>query len=257
MIKPKKHLGQHFLKDHNIAKKIAGSLSTNTHNLIEVGPGTGVLTKYLLELEIPEFYMIEIDRDAIAYLQQQYPQLSERIIPGDFLQYDLGLIFNKARFSVIGNFPYNVSSQILFRVLEYRDQVVEVIGMFQKEVAERISTAAGSKKYGILSVLLQAFYNIEFLFTVSEKVFYPEPNVKSAVIRLTRNDTNKLDCNEKLFFGLVKAGFNQRRKTLRNSLKNYEFKPAENLDILLSKRAEQLQVSDFVFLTQHLVIPEQ
>jgi len=257
MIKPKKHLGQHFLKDHNIAKKIAGSLSGNTQNLIEVGPGTGVLTKYLIELEIPEFYMIEIDREAIVYLRHQYPQFSERIIPADFLQYDLGLIFKKARFSVIGNFPYNVSSQILFRVLEYRAQVVEVVGMFQKEVAERISTVAGSKKYGILSVLLQAFYNIEFLFTVSEKVFNPEPNVKSAVIRLTRNNTNKLDCNEKLFFSLVKAGFNQRRKTLRNSLKIFDFNPSENLDILLSKRAEQLQVSDFVFLAQHLVITEQ
>lgn len=256
MIRPKKHLGQHFLKDNNIAQKIAGSLSSDTHSLIEVGPGTGMLTKHLLELGLPEFYLIEIDRESIAYLQQQYPHLSERIIQGDFLQYDLGLIFNKTRFSVIGNFPYNISSQILFRVLEYRNQVAEVVGMFQKEVAERISSSPGSKKYGILSVLMQAFYNIEYLFTVSEKVFYPEPKVKSAVIRLSRNNTIRLDCNEKLFFSLVKSGFNQRRKILRNSLKNFEFKPAKNLEVLLSKRAEQLQVSDFVYLTLQLIIPE-
>jgi 16S rRNA (adenine1518-N6/adenine1519-N6)-dimethyltransferase len=252
MIRPKKHLGQHFLKDHNIAQKISDSISVKTHNLIEIGPGTGILTKYLADLNFPVFYMIEIDPESVSYLQVQFPGLKDKIIQDDFLRFDLSSIF-KDKFSVVGNFPYNVSSQILFRVLEYRTQVAEVVGMFQKEVAERISAKAGSKKYGILSVLVQAYYEIEYLFTVSEKVFFPEPKVKSAVIRLTRNEKSSLDCDEKLFFRIVKTAFNQRRKILRNSLHEFDFEPFENLKVLLTKRAEQLDVLDFVFLTNHSI----
>jgi len=254
MVRPKKHLGQHFLKDQNIARKIVRYLSKDTQNLIEIGPGTGVLSQHLEALKIPCYCMIEIDRESVFVLKQKFPELSDYIISGDFLKYDLNRVFT-SNFSVIGNFPYNISSQILFRILDYRSQVEEVVGMFQKEVAERICAPAGSKKYGILSVLLQAFYQIEFLFTVSEKVFYPEPKVKSAVIRLTRNQTQKLDCDESLFFSLVKSAFNQRRKTLRNALGKYEFANNPDLDFFLSKRAEQLRVDDFIFLTKQVIKP--
>lgn len=247
MVQPKKHLGQHFLTDKNIAQKIVASLNSDTQNVLEIGPGTGVLTGILLEENQQNLKVIEIDKESIHYLKKTYPEFSENIIEGNFLKFNLKEIFSD-NFSVIGNFPYNISSQILFRVLDYRNQVDEVVGMFQKEVAERIASPHGNKKYGILSVLIQAFYTIEYLFTVNEQVFYPPPNVKSAVIRLKRNETKKLDCDEKLFFQLVKAGFNQRRKTLRNSLGSYKFEKTDKTVDVLSKRAEQLTVDDFVFL---------
>ncbi len=252
MVQPKKHLGQHFLTDKNIARKIVSSLSYKPMNLLEIGPGTGVLTAILLEEGIQSFKVIEIDTESITWLKKTFPEFSDNIIEGDFLKYKLEDIFQD-NFSVIGNFPYNISSQILFKVLDYRKQVDEVVGMFQKEVAERIASPHGNKKYGILSVLIQAFYTIEYLFTVSEQVFYPPPNVKSAVIRLKRNDTKALDCDERLFFKLVKAGFNQRRKTLRNSLGSFSFQKTEKTIEILSKRAEQLTVNDFIFLAQSVV----
>lgn len=246
MVRPKKHLGQHFLTDINTAEKIVKSISPETQSLLEIGPGTGVLTKIILEKNIPDFYVIDIDHESIEYLNQNFSQLKDRIISADFLKFDLSEMFSD-KFSIIGNFPYNISSQILFRVLDFRSQVEEVVGMFQKEVAERIASPPGNKTYGILSVLIQAFYKIDYLFTVNEGVFFPPPKVKSAVIRLKRNGITNLGCNEKRFFQVVKLGFGQRRKTLRNSLKSFEF---EDRGIeLLSKRAEQLSVDDFIALT--------
>ena len=192
--------------------------------------------------------MIELDRDSVAYLEEHYPGLQPRIISGDFLKLDLTKIFQEP-FAVIGNYPYNISSQILFKVLEVRELVPELVGMFQKEVAERLAAKPGNKTYGIISVLLQAYYDIEYLFTVHENVFHPPPKVKSAVIRLTRNQTMKLDCNEKQFTAVVKAGFNQRRKTLRNALRAYKTKPEFESHEYFTKRAEQLSVADFVALT--------
>lgn len=246
MVRPKKHLGQHFLTDTNIAEKIVNSLSPETKSLIEIGPGTGVLTKIILEKKIPNFFVIDIDHESVAYLKENFTDLVESIILGDFLKYNLSNNFSK-EFSIIGNFPYNISSQILFRVLDFRSQITEVVGMFQKEVAERIASPPGNKTYGILSVLIQAFYDIDYLFTVNEGVFNPPPKVKSAVIRLKRNSTENLGCNEKQFFQVVKLGFGQRRKTLRNSLKSFEFED-RGIEIL-NKRAEQLSVDDFVGLT--------
>ena len=249
MVQPKKHLGQHFLKDQNIARKIVSSLSPETKNLLEIGPGTGILTQILLNSDIKNYFVIEIDKESITHLQSLFPDFSENIIQGDFLKFNPEKHF-PGSFSIIGNFPYNISSQILFKVLEHRDQVAEVVGMFQKEVAERIASPPGNKKYGILSVLVQAFYKIEYLFTVSESVFDPPPKVKSAMIRLKRNESENLDCNENLFFKIVKAGFNQRRKTLRNALKQIELSDEINSTGLLSKRAEQLNVEDFILLTK-------
>jgi len=253
MIRPKKHLGQHFLRDENIARKIISSLSGDTVNVVEVGPGTGVLSKYLLENPALNPFFFEIDTDSVKYLQQQYPAISGKLHEQDFLKADLSII--PAPFTIIGNFPYNISSQILFRVLEYRNSVPEVIGMFQKEVAERIASPPGSKKYGILSVLLKAWFDIEYLFSVSEQVFYPPPNVKSAVIRLRRNTVNHLGCDEELFTKTVKTGFNQRRKTLRNALKGLipaGAEPSSGIAALLAKRAEQLDVADFIALALFL-----
>lgn len=253
-VSPKKHLGQHFLRDENIAKKIVSSLSKKNYSLIiEVGAGTGVLTKYLLQEKSFDTYVVEIDRESIRFLKKNFPQLEGKIINKDILDFDSSFLpstVNHQPFAVIGNFPYNISSQILFIVLEYRNQIPEVVGMFQKEVAERIASPPGNKTYGILSVLMQAFYEIEYLFTVHENVFYPPPKVKSGVIRLTRNSTEKLNCDEKLFFTVVKTAFNQRRKTLRNALSKFGIKnlPAE----ILNKRAEQLSVNDFVNLTQEI-----
>ena len=252
MVQPKKHLGQHFLTDKNIARKIVLSLSPAPKNVLEIGPGTGVLTEILLTSDLKSLKLIEIDVESVAFLKDTFPTLSEHIISGDFLKYKLEDIFQD-NFSVIGNFPYNISSQILFKILDYRNQVDEVVGMFQKEVAERIASPHGNKKYGILSVLVQAFYTIEYLFTVNEQVFYPPPNVKSAVIRLRRNDTKQLNCDENLFFNLVKAGFNQRRKTLRNSLGKFTFQTTDKTREILSKRAEQLTVVEFEFLAQSVV----
>lgn len=252
-VAPKKHLGQHFLRDENIARKIAESLERSTpyNKVLEVGPGMGVLTKYLLEQDKFETWVVELDRESVAYLQLHYPQLDGRIIAADFLHLDLRTHFNEP-FAVIGNFPYNISSQILFKVLEVRDLVPEIVGMFQKEVAERVASKPGNKVYGIISVLIQAYYDIEYLFTVHENVFHPPPKVKSAVIRLKRNNTVKLACNEKQFIAVVKAGFNQRRKTLRNALHAFKRKPGFENHEYFTKRAEQLSVADFVALTEML-----
>jgi 16S rRNA (adenine1518-N6/adenine1519-N6)-dimethyltransferase len=262
-VSPKKHLGQHFLKDENIAKKIVGSLvgKEKYKTIIEVGAGTGVLTKYLLLDKGFEICVVEIDRESVAFLKKTFPQLEKKIIEKDFLKFNTDWLpanFSSQSFGVIGNFPYNISTQILFKVLEYRNQIPEVVGMFQKEVAERIASPPGNKTYGILSVLMQAFYKIEYLFTVNPQVFVPPPHVKSGVIRLTRNNVQQLDCDEKLFFKVVKAGFNQRRKTLRNALAAFGVKSQElegrsqqaGEKKILDKRAEQLSVKDFVELTK-------
>jgi 16S rRNA (adenine1518-N6/adenine1519-N6)-dimethyltransferase len=249
MNNPKKSLGQHFLNDKSIAAKIVSSLKVeDIRHVIEVGPGMGALTPFLLQDQRFDTRFVEIDVNVAEYLKAQYPEISEKLVIADFLRYPIEDLFGREPFAVIGNFPYNISSQILFKILEYRSQVKEVVGMMQKEVAERIASPPGSKVYGITSVLLQAFYDIEYLFTVHEHVFTPPPKVKSGVIRLTRNNVEALPCNETLFFGVVKTAFNQRRKMLGNSLKsllpsNYETYP------MLSKRPEQLDVNGFVELT--------
>ncbi|HYX10149.1 MAG TPA: 16S rRNA (adenine(1518)-N(6)/adenine(1519)-N(6))-dimethyltransferase RsmA [Bacteroidales bacterium] len=246
-VRAKKSLGQHFLKDQNIAVKIVNSLDTPpSGQVLEIGPGTGVLTAYLIENTKFRTTVIEIDRESVAYLNKRYPSLD--IIEADFLRVDLGKYFSTP-FSIIGNFPYNISSQIFFRILDLRQQIPSVVCMIQKEVAERIAAPPGNKTYGILSVLLQAYYDIDYLFTVSQSVFSPPPKVKSAVIRLTRNQTEKLDCNEKLFFKVVKTAFNQRRKTLRNALKGLFPGTIPQAEIL-SLRAERLSVEQFVELTK-------
>ena len=250
-VRAKKHLGQHFLKDEKIALDIVKSLkhAASYKKVLEVGPGMGVLTKYLIAETAYETHIIDIDRDSIAYLKKNFPVLENRIIEGDFLQLDFNTLFDNQPFAVIGNFPYNISTEILFKVLDHKNQVPEVVGMFQKEVAERIAAKPRNKTYGITSVLLQVFYDIDYLFTVDASVFNPPPRVKSAVIRLTRNNVQQLDCNEKLFKQVVKAGFNQRRKTLRNALKQFKFKPKHADNIYFPKRAEQLSVKDFTELT--------
>lgn len=246
-VKAKKFLGQHFLTDEKIAERIVESLSTTTNHVLEIGPGMGVLTKYLIKKDELDFHVVEIDRESVAYLHDHYPTLD--VIEGDFLKYDLTSLFQDT-FCIIGNFPYNISSQILFKVFDNRDKVTEVVGMFQKEVAERVAAGPGSKTYGILSVLLSAFYNIEYLFTVHETVFNPPPKVKSAVIRLSRNDVKALECDEELFIQVVKAGFNQRRKTLRNALRQLNV-PLDRIgEEILAKRAEQLSVAQFIEITK-------
>ena len=248
-VKAKKFLGQHFLTDEGIARRIVDSLSPSAHNVLEIGPGMGVLTKYLIARADTDFHVVEIDRESVAYLHEHFPSLD--VIEGDFLKFDLNTLFQDT-FAIIGNFPYNISSQILFKVFDNRNSAVEVVGMFQKEVAERVAAGPGSKVYGILSVLLSAFYNIEYLFTVHENVFNPPPKVKSAVIKLTRNDVTSLECDEKLFIQVVKAGFNQRRKTLRNALRQLGL-PLDGVDEqVLAKRAEQLSVGEFINLTKSL-----
>jgi 16S rRNA (adenine1518-N6/adenine1519-N6)-dimethyltransferase len=243
-VKPKKSLGQHFLIDQNIALKIVESLGSGVSDVLEIGPGTGVLTQYLLKRPEINLHVIEIDRDSVAYLHENFREL-ENIWSEDFLKADIAGKF-EGRFSVIGNFPYNISSQIFFKVLEMRNRVPEVVGMIQKEVAERIAGGHGKKTYGILTVLLQAFYDIEYLFTVSEQVFDPPPKVKSAVIRLKRNQREALPCDEQLFVKVVKSAFHLRRKMLRNSLKGV----CENLpEKYETKRPEQLSVEDFIDLT--------
>lgn len=249
-VRPKKRLGQHFLKDDNIARKIVDSLQLTDEAILEIGPGMGVLTKFLLELPDKECFFIETDIESIEYLNETFPGHTGRFIHGDFLKFNLKTL-SPGKLAIIGNFPYNISSQILFKVLDHRQQVTHVVGMIQKEVAERLAAGPGSKTYGILSVLLQAYYRIEYLFTVNETVFIPPPKVKSAVIRLTRNETEKLDCDEVLFFKVVKTAFNQRRKTLRNSLKSFyiDYERGES-EHLAGKRAEELGVEDFVRLTR-------
>ncbi len=248
-VRAKKYLGQHFLKDENIARQIAESLTGSTTHVLEIGPGMGVLTKYLHANEALDFHAIEIDTESVVYLHDHYPTL--HVIEGDFLALDLNELFSEP-FAVIGNFPYNISSQILFKVYDNRNQIPEVVGMFQKEVAERVAAKPGSKTYGILSVLLSAFYDIEYLFTVHEHVFNPPPKVKSAVIRLRRNTTQALSCDEQLFTKVVKIGFNQRRKTLRNALKQLNLPLDKVPENLLALRAEQLSVADFVAITKAL-----
>lgn len=248
-VRAKKQLGQHFLRDEGIALRIADSLTGLTPHVLEIGPGMGVLTKYLCNRPDLDFHAIEIDSESVDYLHQHYPSL--HVIEGDFLALDLSTLFSEP-FAIIGNFPYNISSQILFKLFDNRNQVPELVGMFQKEVAERVAAPAGNKAYGILSVLLSAYYDIEYLFTVPEHVFTPPPKVKSAVIRLRRNGVQSLDCDEALFVRVVKAGFNQRRKTLRNALQQLQ-RPLDGLPAdLLAKRAEQLTVPQFVTLTQLL-----
>lgn len=253
LVRAKKHLGQHFLTDKNIAAKIVGSLqlADRYNQVLEVGPGMGILSDFLLQRTDLETYLIDIDMESYEFLQKKYPQLGERLINHDFLEMDFSRIF-KGQFGIIGNFPYNISSQILFKVLENRHKVVEVVGMFQKEVAERCTAKPGSKEYGILSVFLQAYYKIEYLFTVKAGVFNPPPKVLSAVIRLTRNQVGQLDCDEKLFWQVVKAGFNQRRKTLRNALSSLINKEKLANEPMLDLRAERLSVQDFVNLTNKI-----
>ncbi len=250
LVKAKKHLGQHFLTDKNIAEKIVNSLkSTDQYkDVLEVGPGMGILSDFLLRKDHPQAHLIDIDTESFNFLKKKYPLLGERLINGDFLELDFKSVFS-GKLGIIGNFPYNISSQILFKVLDNRDQVIELVGMFQKEVAERCAEKPGSKEYGILSVFLQAFYKVEYLFSVKPGVFNPPPKVTSAVIRLTRNEVQNLDCDEKLFWQVVKAGFNQRRKTLRNALSSLASKDSMPDDPLLELRAERLSVNDFVRLT--------
>lgn len=258
-VRAKKHLGQHFLKDENIAKKIVDSLSLKNSyaKVLEIGPGMGVLTKHLLEKTDFETSVIEIDEESVEYLGQHFPQLDNRIIFDNFLKINPENYFKKEPFAIIGNFPYNISSQILFKTFEYRNQIPELVGMFQKEVAERIAAKTRTKDYGILSVLMQAFYDIDYLFTVNETVFSPPPKVKSAVIRLIRNTVQSLACNEKIFVQVVKAGFNQRRKTLRNSIKAFALKEEFRNHKFLSQRAEELSVNEFVELTQMIEMSMQ
>jgi 16S rRNA (adenine1518-N6/adenine1519-N6)-dimethyltransferase len=246
-VRAKKSLGQHFLKDKDIARKISDSLSGSGYDsVLEIGPGMGILTGFLLERKFVDFRVIEIDNESIHYLQANFPELNN-LINGDFLKMDIDRLFS-GKLGIIGNFPYNISTQIFFKVLDHRDKVVEVTGMLQKEVAERICAGPGSKTYGILSVLLQAFYDTEYLFTVSENVFSPPPKVKSGVIRLRRNKTQFLDCDEKLFLRVVKACFNQRRKTLRNSVRSaFQLKSEDYHELYL--RPEQLSVDQFIKLT--------
>ena len=253
-VKAKKHLGQHFLTDLDIAKNIVDGLAlTNDYNtVLEVGPGMGVLTQYLIENNNYKTFPVDIDKESIGYLAEKYPSLKGQIIYGDFLKMDLNDVAKNEPFAVIGNFPYNISSQILFKVLDYKNQIPEVVGMFQKEVAERVAAGPGSKTYGITSVLLQAFYDIEYLFTVDEGVFDPPPKVKSAVIRLIRNEKQSLNCDEKRFKQIVKMAFNQRRKMLRKSLKSL-LSDSNKEHEMLTKRPEQLSVADFVELTNLLV----
>jgi 16S rRNA (adenine1518-N6/adenine1519-N6)-dimethyltransferase len=247
-VRAKKHLGQHFLKDLGIARDIAHSLSLNNYSkVLEVGPGMGVLTQFLIPLDT-ETFVIEIDKESVSYLKKHYRELDNHLIEGDFLKLPLQEIF-KEPIAIIGNFPYNISSQILFKAIDHKDLIPEIVGMFQKEVAERVVSPPGSKKYGITSVLLQCYYDVEYLFTVDETVFDPPPKVKSAVIRLRRNDRDKLDCDEKKFIQVVKTAFGQRRKTLRNALKSLNLVDENTASQYLSLRAEQLSVEDFMNLT--------
>jgi 16S rRNA (adenine1518-N6/adenine1519-N6)-dimethyltransferase len=249
-VQPKKYLGQHFLNDGHIAERIVGALPVPPTSVLEVGPGMGVLTRYLAEVADIDLWLVEVDHDSIDYLHEHYPQLASKIIPDDFLKLKLSSLFEQ-EYSVIGNFPYNISSQIFFKVLENRNQIRSVTGMVQREVGRRITSGPGTKEYGILSVLMQAWYHPEYLFTVHENVFVPPPKVKSAVVRFIRNDVQDLGCDEVLFHHVVKRAFNQRRKTLRNSLKTYAIQPLdEKEEALLQKRPEQLGVQEFVELTR-------
>jgi len=251
-VRAKKHLGQHFLKDETIAQKIADSLSTEKYkHILEIGPGMGVLTKYLLKKD-KIVWVVEIDRESIAYLTSHYLHLSERIIEADFLKMDLKTQFKNQPLAIIGNFPYNISTQIVFKAIENRDQIPEFSGMFQKEVAQRITGKPGNKIYGILSVLTQAFYDTEYLFTVPPSVFNPPPKVESGVIKLIRKENYDLPVDTAFFFRVVKTAFNQRRKTLRNSLKSFGISDKLKEDVIFALRPEQLSVEQFIELTKNL-----
>jgi len=252
-VRPKKFLGQHFLKDKNVAQRIVEALQLPdaTQQVVEIGPGTGVLTQFLIEMPAVDLQLVEIDRESVAYLKVHYPQLASKIAEGDFLELDLNAKYQSPLF-IIGNFPYNISSQIFFKVLEHRHQVTQVVCMLQKEVADRIAEKPGSKTYGILSVLLQAYYDVTYLFKVPPGVFFPPPKVMSAVIRLTRNSRTHLGCDEALFKTVVKQAFQNRRKTLRNALKILNLPATLSAHPLMEKRAEQLDVEQFIFLTLQL-----
>lgn len=247
-VKPKKYLGQHFLKDLSIAERIANSINdTYCKDTLEVGPGTGVLTQFLINRPELNLYAVEVDGESIEYLKENIPSLTPNLLEGDFLKMDIQALFPNG-VNIIGNFPYNISSQIYFKIIENRDLVPLSVGMIQKEVAERIVHAPGKKEYGILSVFLQAYYDIEYLFTVDENVFNPPPKVKSAVIRLTRNSRTSLGCDEVLFRQVVKATFLHRRKTIRNTIMA-SFPCVEGTHKFFSLRPEVLSVDDFVELT--------
>ncbi len=252
IVRPKKHLGQHFLKDLNIAKNIAEALTGHGdyQRVLEVGPGTGVLTQFLLSNDF-ELHLIEIDRDSVGFLNKNFPELTNRIVEGDFLKVNVAAL-EAHKFAIIGNFPYNISSQIFFKVLDQKQHIPEVVCMIQKEVADRLVSPPGSKAYGILSVLLQAYYDIEYLFTVEPGVFNPPPKVKSAVIRLKRNLTESIDCDERLFRRIVKQAFQMRRKTLRNALKPINLPEQTRTLPIMDSRAEQLSVNEFVNLTNEI-----
>ena len=256
-IRPKKHLGQHFLHDENIARRIAEVLLAKDYDIIlEVGPGTGVLTKYLLQKN-KDLFVFEVDQESVVYLQSDFTEAylkgsfkhEFKIIPKDFLKQDLAAITQNKPFGIIGNFPYNISSQIVFKMLEFRQLIPEFAGMFQKEVAQRICESPGSKRYGILSVLVQAFYQVNYAFSVAPNVFVPPPKVDSGVIHLKRKTSYKLTCDEALFFKLVKTAFNHRRKTLRNSLKTLGLSDNLKEDTIFDRRPEQLDVAEFIALT--------
>ena len=247
-VRPKKHLGQHFLTDLNIAQNIAGALTgVDYQDVLEVGPGMGVLTQYLLQTK-HTIHAIEVDNESVDYLKTNFPKLEPNLIFGDFLKCNLAKDF-PSPLAIIGNFPYNISSQILFKTIENRNQIPEFVGMFQKEVAERICEPPGSKAYGVLSVLTQSFYDTEYLFNVNRFVFDPPPKVASAVLRLRRKETIDLNCDERLYFRVVKTAFQQRRKTLRNSLKTFSLSTNLKEDTIFGQRPEQLGVSDFVRIT--------
>ena len=251
-VRAKKHLGQHFLKDETIAEKIAGSLTEEGYeNVLEIGPGMGVLTKYLLKKEFTTS-VIEIDSESVSFLQTHFLKYSLKIINDDFLKIDITRIYGDKQFAIIGNFPYNISSQIVFKAIEYRTQIPELCGMFQKEVAKRITHPPGSKTYGIISVLTQAFYDAEYLFTVPPEVFNPPPKVESGVIRLIRKQNFALPVDQSLFFKVVKTAFNQRRKTIRNSLKSFDLSDKLREDAIFAQRPEQLSVQQFIELTQSI-----
>ncbi len=248
MVRPKKHLGQHFLTDPAIAERITGCLTLkDADSVLEVGPGKGILTKSLAEMQDIDLYLVEIDKEATEYLHLKWPLLGDRLIHADFLGLDLGRFGQKL--AVIGNFPYNISSQIFFKILENRDSVPEVVGMIQKEVAQRLVSGPGSKQYGILSVFLQTWYTVSYLFTVNPGSFFPPPKVKSSVIRLERNTRKELGCSEEVFRRVVKMSFNQRRKMLRNSLSSILLS-LDREDPFLKKRPEELGVEDFIRLSR-------
>lgn len=255
-VRPKKHLGQHFLLDETVCQRMADALRNfPVKDVLEIGPGTGALTKYLLKIPDKDISVVEVDDESVEYLNRFYVELHGKIYSQDVLKANMPELVKSDSFAVVGNFPYNISSQILFRVLDYKDQIPVVIGMFQKEVAERVTEGPGKKSYGIISVLIQAFYDAEYLFTVDEDVFDPPPKVKSGVIRLVRNDVKELPCDEKRFKQVVKMAFNQRRKTLRNSLKQLIMETGVNAaDDVFNLRPEQLSVNKFIELTQRLTV---